>query len=88
MASGNAKRRSKQQHQKQKSAQKQHQREHDHPHQHLPKVGSPADDAYIRRRRREDLVDFGLTSGRTRQVLGIVIAVFAIGALLAWFLVL
>ena len=88
MASGNAKRRRKQQNQKQHSAQKQHQREHEHPQTHLPKVGTPADDAYIQRRRREDLVDFGLTSGRTRQVLGIIIAVFAIGALLAWFLIL
>jgi hypothetical protein len=88
MASGNAKRRQKQQHQKQQSAGKQHKRDHEHPHDHLPKVGSPEDDAYIRRRRREDLVDFGLTSGRTRQILGIVLAVFAIGALLAWFLIL
>jgi hypothetical protein len=88
MASGNAKRRQKQQHQKQQSADKQHKRDHEHPHDHLPKVGSPEDDAYIRRRRREDLVDFGLTSGRTRQILGIVLAVFAIGALLAWFLIL
>jgi len=88
MASGNAKRRQKQQHQKQQSANKQHQREREHPHDHLPKVGTPADDAYIQRRRREDLIDFGLTSGRTRQVLGIVLAVFVVGALLAWFLVL
>ena len=75
MASGNAKRRQKQQRQKQHSADKSHQREREHPHEHLPKVGSPDDDAYLRRRRREDLVDFGLTSGRTRQVV-------------AWFLIL
>jgi ferric-dicitrate binding protein FerR (iron transport regulator) len=86
MASGNAKRRQKQQHQKQQSANKQHKRDHEQSHTHLPKVGSPEDDAYIQRKRREDLIDFGLTSGRTRQILGIVLAVFAIGALLAWFL--
>jgi hypothetical protein len=86
MASGNAKRRQNQQHQKQQSASKQHKRDHQQSHDHLPKVGTPADDAYIQRKRREDLIDFGLTSGRTRQVLGVALAVFAIGALLAWFL--
>jgi len=30
------------------------------PPQHLPKVGTPADEAYIQRRSREDVVDFGL----------------------------
>jgi ferric-dicitrate binding protein FerR (iron transport regulator) len=88
MASGNQKRKQHQQQQKQKSASKQHKRDHEQSHEHLPKVGSPADDAYIQRKRREDLIDFGLTSGRTRQILGIVLAVFAIGALLAWFLIL
>jgi hypothetical protein len=34
------------------------------PQHHLPKVGTPADDAYRMRRSRQDTVDFGL--GRSR----------------------
>lgn len=30
------------------------------PQKHLPKVGSPADNAYRLKRSREDLLDFGL----------------------------
>jgi hypothetical protein len=34
------------------------------PTHHLPKVGTPADDAYRQRRGREDLLDFGLARPR------------------------
>jgi cytochrome c-type biogenesis protein CcmH/NrfG len=85
MASGNAKRRQKQQHQKQQAAQKSHHRDQIHEHEHLPKVGTPADDAYIQRRRRADLVDFGLGSKRTTQWIGVALAVFAVVALLIFF---
>ena len=34
------------------------------PQHHLPKVGTPADDAYRQRRSREDVVDFGLGNHR------------------------
>lgn len=87
MASGNAKRRQKQQHQKQQAAQKSHHREQTHEHTHLPKVGTPADDAYIQRRRRADLVDFGLGSGRATQWIGVGIAVFIVFAFLIFFFV-
>jgi hypothetical protein len=36
------------------------------PQHHLPKVGTPADDAYRMRRSREDLVDFGVGRSRSR----------------------
>jgi len=78
MASGNAKRRAKQQHQKQHSADKQHHRQQTHQHDHLPKVGTPADDAYLQRRRREDLVDFGLWKSRNTQIAGVLIAALAV----------
>jgi hypothetical protein len=44
---------------------------------HLPKVGTPADDAYRLRRSREDVVDFGLTRSRGRGV-NVVLAAAAI----------
>jgi hypothetical protein len=44
------------------------------PQQHLPKVGTPEDDAYLQRRSREDLVDFGMTP-RKRGPMNIVIVV-------------
>ena len=47
------------------------------PQHHLPKVGSPADDAYRLRRSREDVVDFGLTRSRRRGV-NVVLAVVAV----------
>lgn len=39
----------------------------------LPKVGSPADDAYRLEHSRRDLVDFGLAGTRNRAV-GLVVA--------------
>jgi hypothetical protein len=47
------------------------------PQHHLPKVGTPADDAYRLRRSREDVVDFGLTRSRGRG-LNVVLAAIAI----------
>ncbi len=48
-------------------------------HEHLPKTGTAEDDAYLLRRSREDLVDFGVT----RSKRGGVNAVLAIGVLIA-----
>jgi hypothetical protein len=50
------------------------------PQHHLPKVGSPADDAYRLRRSREDVVDFGLTRARGRgmNVMLVVIAILVL----------
>jgi hypothetical protein len=42
------------------------------PTHHLPKVGTPADDAYRLRRSREDLVDFGLVRPRGGAVAWII----------------
>ncbi|MCX7619426.1 MAG: hypothetical protein N2037_01100 [Acidimicrobiales bacterium] len=51
-------------------------------HEHLPKVGTPADDAYRLKRSREDLVDFGLTHAKRGPinwviVVGIVLLLIA-----------
>ncbi len=43
------------------------------PQKHLPKVGSPADNAYRLKRSREDVLDFGLIKipkGAARPILG------------------
>ncbi|MCD9622299.1 hypothetical protein [Rhabdothermincola salaria] len=40
----------------------------------LPKVGTPADDAYRLEHSRRDLVDFGLAGPRSRAV-GLIVAV-------------
>lgn len=72
----------------QKRSQQEARRRKEHPHQHLPKVGTRADDAYLRRRRQEDLVDFGLGHHQRRNRLiaigVIVIALAALAGLLAW----
>ncbi|HEY6531890.1 MAG TPA: hypothetical protein VIY72_06280 [Acidimicrobiales bacterium] len=47
------------------------------PQHHLPKVGTPADDAYRLHRSREDVVDFGLIRSRGRGV-NVVLAVLAL----------
>jgi len=53
------------------------------PHNHLPKVGTPADNAYIQRESRRDLVDFGVTQrkrGPANMIIVIVVlAVLALG---------
>lgn len=51
-------------------------------HEPLPKVGTPADDAYRLKRSREDLVDFGLTHAK-RGPINWVIVVVIIGLLIA-----
>lgn len=43
------------------------------PQHHLPKVGTPADNAYLMHESREDLVDFGLTSRKRGPVNMIII---------------
>ncbi|HVN51089.1 MAG TPA: hypothetical protein VMT43_06625 [Acidimicrobiales bacterium] len=47
------------------------------PPQHLPKVGTPADEAYLLRRSREDVVDFGVTPAKR----GPINAVLVVGIL-------
>lgn len=50
------------------------------PQHHLPKVGSPADNAYRQQRSREDVVDFGLgRRGGRSPVTWIIAAVVAVG---------
>ena len=55
------------------------------PTHHLPKVGTPADDAYRMERSREDLLDFGLARPRSRGANWIIavvaVVVLALGAL-------
>lgn len=63
--SKSAKRRNAQNRSSQKHAQKRAHRSQQQSHQHLPKVGTPKDNTYIDKRRRADLVDFGL-GGRHR----------------------
>ncbi|HEY5155951.1 MAG TPA: hypothetical protein VIJ47_14525 [Acidimicrobiales bacterium] len=49
------------------------------PHNHLPKVGTPADDAYVQHESREDLFDFGLArpkSGAMNIVLIVAVVAF------------
>jgi hypothetical protein len=51
----------------------------------LPKVGTPKDNAYVLKRSREDLVDFGLTKHKSGAVSWIilvaVLAFLAIGGI-------
>ncbi len=72
----------------QKRAAQEARRRKQQPHQHLPKVGSRRDDAYLRRRREEDLVDFGLGHHRRRNrrlaIGAIVIALAGLATLLAY----
>ena len=59
------------------------------PQKHLPKVGSPADNAYRLKRSREDLLDFGLIKipkGAARPILagiGIAVALLVVLAFIA-----
>ena len=82
--SKSAKRRNAQNRSAQKHAEKRTSRQHQHPNQHLPKVGTPSDNAYIEKRRRADLVDFGL-GGRHRVAPYVIIgiALLALVALIA-----
>ncbi len=85
---------------KRKQSQKQHQaqqrqahavkksRERDHERQHLPKTGTAEDDAYLLRRSREDIVDFGLTKSKGGPVTWIiaVLVVMALIGLILYFI--
>ena len=53
---------------------------------HLPKVGTPADNAYRLKRSREDLLDFGLikVSRTTGRIIGIVAIVVILLVVLAF----
>lgn len=58
------------------------------PQHHLPKVGTPADNAYRLKRSREDLLDFGLikvsrTTGRIVGVVAIVVIFLVVLAFIA-----
>jgi hypothetical protein len=61
-------------------------RERDANRTHLPKTGTASDDAYLFRRSREDVVDFGLTKARPGW-LNIVIAAVVVLALLGLLLI-
>jgi hypothetical protein len=74
MATSKAKKRKKKtqaQHRQQHATAKQHER--DAHHEHLPKAGTAEDDAYLLRRSREDIVDFGLTQRKRGAVNGVII---------------
>ena len=43
------------------------------PQHHLPKVGTPADNEYLMKESRRDLVDFGMTDRRPGKATGIII---------------
>jgi hypothetical protein len=83
--SKNAKKRQQAQKRQQHNVAKSHAR--DAQRTHLPKTGTKADDDYLLRRSREDLVDFGLPKAK-RGWLNIVIAVFVVMALLGLMLLL
>jgi hypothetical protein len=58
-------------------------------HTHLPKTGTAADNAYLNRRRKEDLLAFGefrASKGKGPVIVGVAVGVlFALG-ILAWIL--
>jgi hypothetical protein len=64
-----------------KKAQAQHRQQHAQSkdrdrsahHEHLPKAGTAEDDAYLLRRSREDIVDFGLTERKRGPINGVII---------------
>jgi hypothetical protein len=51
------------------------------PQRHLPKVGTPADNAYRQRRGRQDVVDFGLGRRRSGSPLTWIVAAVVVAAL-------
>ena len=52
------------------------------PHKPLPKVGTPADNAYLQHESREDLLDFGLARPKSGAVnIIIIVAVILVLAL-------
>ena len=87
--SKNAKKRQQAQRKKQAQHRQQHNaakaRERDEKRHQLPKTGTEADDQYLMRRSRQDLVDFGLTKvrgGWVNIVIGIVVVLALIGLIL------
>lgn len=50
----------------------------------LPKVGTPEDNAYVFKKSREDLIDFGLTRSKGGMVnwliIGAILVVLAVGS--------
>jgi hypothetical protein len=57
---------------------------------HLPKVGTPANDAYRLKRSREDVVDFGrfrTSKGPWPTILAILVSVLVGLAFIGWFLI-
>ena len=59
------------QHRQQKSRQREKE------HTHLPKAGTKEDDEYLLRRKREDIVDFGLAEHKRGSVNWVIVAVVA-----------
>jgi len=55
------------------------------PQHHLPKVGTPADNEYLLRESRRDLVDFGVTDRKrgpaNTVIVLVVLAVLALGVI-------
>jgi len=80
VAQSKAKKRNKKvQAQRRQAHAKQRDRRREEHHTHLPKTGTREDDAYLLRRSREDLVDFGVT----RHKKGWVNTVLVVGILIA-----
>ena len=83
--SKSAKRRNTQNRNAQRRAQQRAHRSQRSTHQHLPKVGTRPDNAYTARRRREDLVDFGLgRRGGGRRAIALVLVAIALVVLVAF----
>ena len=56
-------------------------RDRDHEREYLPKTGTKADNAYLLRRSREDVVDFGLMKGKGGWIT-VAIAILVVMALI------
>jgi len=86
MATSKAKKHKKKvQAQRRQAHNKQHDRKRDDHREHLPKAGTKEDDAYLLRRSREDLLDFGVTRHKkgwvnTALIVGVLVAL-ALGVL-------
>ena len=87
MAKSKSSKRQAAQKRQQHSAKKAHER--DENRTHLPKTGTHADDEYLLRRSREDLVDFGLTNGKGSwaTVALVALVVLVIVGLIGWLII-
>lgn len=85
--SKSSKKRAAAQKRQQHNAKKEHER--DQHREHLPKTGTAADDEYLLRRSREDLVDFGLTrdKGGWVTIALIITAVVVVAGLISWIII-